>query len=248
MPQASAQPSARVAAGERLTDANVDVLVALAKERDEPAIRELIRRHNRRLFRTARAIVRNDAEAEDVVQASYVSAFTHLDQFRAEAEFSTWLTRIAVNEAIARLRRRHPVTDLDQIDVESATSAQIIQFPTLQPQTNPESEMSRQEIREFLELAVDRLPPAFRAVFVLRDVEGLSVEETASFLSITQQTVRSRLHRARKLMRAAIEEQLSGAFASLFPFDGERCVHMADRVVLALRDTARLAPLPPLQQ
>ena len=150
------------------------------------------------------------------------------------------LTR-AVNEAIGRLRRRHPVTDLDQIDLESATSAQIIQFPTLQPQTNPESEMSRQEIREFLELAVDRLPPAFRAVFVLRDVEGLSVEETASFLSITQETVRSRLHRARKLMRAAIAEQLSGAFASLFPFDGERCVHMADRVVLALRDTARLA-------
>lgn len=241
MQQASPKPSAKIAAGERLTDASVNALVALARERREPAIRELIRRHNQRLFRAARAIVRNDAEAEDVVQAAYVSAFTHLGEFRAEAGFSTWLTRIAVNEAIGRLRRRRPTTDLDQIDRESATSAQIIQFPTLQPQTNPESEMSRQEIREFLELAVDRLPPAFRAVFVMRDVEGLSVEETASFLSLKPETVRSRLHRARKLMRAAIEEQLSGAFATLFPFDGERCVHMADHVVEALRDKLLLA-------
>ena len=236
MQQASPEPSPRIAPGEQLTETGVTLLVARAKERDEPAIRELIRRHNQRLFRAARAIVRNDAEAEDVVQAAYVSAFTHLGEFRAEAGFSTWLTRIAINEAIGRLRRRRPTTGLDQIDLESATSAQIIQFPTLQPQTNPESEMTRQEIREFLELAVDRLPPAFRAVFVLRDVEGLSVEETASFLSIKQETVRSRLHRARKLMREAIEEHLSGAFASLFPFDGERCVHMADRVVEALRD------------
>ena len=234
MQQASPEPSAKTATGERLTDATDIALVARARKQDEPAIRELIRRHNQRLFRAARAIMRNDAEAEDVVQATYVSAFTHLGGFRAEAGFSTWLTRIAVNEAIGRLRRRRPTTDLDRIDLESATSAQIIQFPSLQPQTNPETEMSRQEIREFLESAVDRLPQAFRAVFVLRDVEGLSIEETASFLSIKPETVRSRLHRARKLMRTAIEQQLSGAFASLFPFDGERCVHMADRVVVAL--------------
>lgn len=234
MHQASPERSPNPATGERLIDATEAALVARARERNEPAVRELIRRHNQRLFRAARAIVRNDAEAEDVVQAAYVSAFTHLGEFRAEAGFSTWLTRIAVNEAIGRLRRRRPTTELDRIDVESASSAQIIQFPSLQPQTNPESEMSRQEIRQFLESAVDRLPPAFRAVFVLRDVEGLSIEETASFLSIKPETVRSRLHRARKLMRTAIEQQLSGAFASLFPFDGERCIHMADRVVTAL--------------
>jgi RNA polymerase sigma-70 factor (ECF subfamily) len=98
-------------------------------------------------------------------------------------------------------------------------------------QPDPEAEMSRQEIRIFLERAVDTLPDAFRAVFVLRDVEGLSVEETASHLGLNALTVRTRLHRARKLMRTAIEEQLSGAFASLFPFDGERCVRMADRVL-----------------
>ena len=236
MRQASTHPSMALATGERLASVADTTLVALARTGDETAIRALIKRYNQRLFRAARAIVRNDAEAEDVVQASYVSAFTHLAGFRDEAGFSTWLTRIAINEAIGRLRRQRPTTDLEQVDLESATSAQIIQFPTLQPQTNPETEMARQEIREFLELAVDRLPPAFRAVFVLRDVEGLSVEETASFLSIKEETVRSRLHRARKLMRAAIEEQLSGAFAALFPFDGERCVHMADRVVAALGD------------
>ena len=236
MRQASTHPSTALATGERLASVADTTLVALARTGDETAIRALIKRYNQRLFRAARAIVRNDAEAEDVVQASYVSAFTHLAGFRDEAGFSTWLTRIAINEAIGRLRRQRPTTGLEQVDLESATSAQIIQFPTLQPQTNPETEMSRQEIREFLELAVDRLPPAFRAVFVLRDVEGLSVEETASFLSIKEETVRSRLHRARKLMRAAIEEQLSGAFAALFPFDGERCVHMADRVVEALGD------------
>jgi RNA polymerase sigma-70 factor (ECF subfamily) len=219
---------------ERLDRIPDEALVLLARKGDEPAIRTIIKRHNQRLFRVARAIVHNDAEAEDVVQASYVSAFTHLGDFRDEARLSTWLTRIAANEAIGRLRRQRPTTGVEQIDLESATSAQIIQFPRLQGQTNPESEMSRQEVREFLELAVDRLPSAFRAVFVLRDVEGLSVEETASFLSIKEETVRSRLHRARRLMRTAIEEKVSGAFASLFPFDGERCVHMADRVVDAL--------------
>jgi RNA polymerase sigma-70 factor (ECF subfamily) len=234
MPETTAGRPAALAARAQLEASADDALVALARKGDEAAIRALIKRHNQRLFRVARAIVRNDAEAEDVVQASYVSAFTHLEDFRDEAKFSTWLTRIAANEAIGRLRRQRPSTDIEQIDLESATSAQIIQFPALQAQTNPESEMSRQEIREFLEMAVDRLPPAFRAVFVLRDVEGLSVEETASFLSVKEETVRTRLHRARKLMRAALEEQLTGAFASLFPFDGERCVHMADRVIDAL--------------
>jgi RNA polymerase sigma-70 factor (ECF subfamily) len=234
MPETTAGRPAALAARAQLEARADDALVALARQGDEAAIRALIKRHNQRLFRVARAIVRNDAEAEDVVQASYVSAFTHLEDFRDEAKFSTWLTRIAANEAIGRLRRQRPSTDIEQIDLESATSAQIIQFPALQAQTNPESEMSRQEIREFLEMAVDRLPPAFRAVFVLRDVEGLSVEETASFLSVKEETVRTRLHRARKLMRAALEEQLTGAFASLFPFDGERCVHMADRVIDAL--------------
>ena len=183
--------------------------------------------------------MRNDAEAEDVVQASYVKAFTHLASFRGDSEWSTWLTRIAVNEANERLRQQRPTTGVEQIDIESTQSAQIIQFPSIQAQLDPETEMSRQEIRRFLEQAVDTLPTAFRAVFVLRDVEGLSVEETASYLDVKPETVRTRLYRARKLMRAAVEEKLNGAFASLFPFDGERCVHMAERVLTRLRSNAR---------
>lgn len=226
-------------------DAAPDVrLVELARARDEGAIRTIIKRHNQRLFRAARAITRNDAEAEDVVQASYVKAFTHLDGFRRDAQLSTWLTRIAVNEAVGRLRGRHPTTGLEQIDIEAPTSAQIIQFPGLQPGSDPETEMSRQDIRQFLEAAVDTLPAAFRAVFVLRDIEGLSVEETAASLQIKPETVRTRLHRARHMLRERLESQLTDAFGALFPFDGERCVHMADRVIAELKQRVFRLGLP----
>lgn len=212
-------------------------LVVLARNRDEAAIRCLVRRHNQRLFRAARSVVGSDHEAEDVVQAAYVQAFSHLDGFRAEARFSTWLTRIAVNEALGRLRRRRTVADLEQIDI-AAGQGRIIPFPTVQQPADPEIEMSRMEVRAMLERAVDELPAGFRAVFVLRDVEGLSVEETAEQLELRPETVRTRLHRARRLLRGAIEAQLSGSFTALFPFDGARCVAMADRVVTQLRKRA----------
>ena len=215
----------------QLADCPDAALVTLAKAGDEGAIRTLVRRHNQRLFRAARAIVRNDAEAEDVVQASYVSAFTHLASFRGDAELTTWLTRITINEANTRLRRRRSLTGLEQVDAEQGKSAQIIQFPLINPQLDPETEMVRQEVRHILEQAVDGLPDAFRTVFVLRDVQGLSIEETAAFLGIKPETIKTRLHRARRLMRSAIESRLSGEFAALFPFDGARCANMADRVL-----------------
>ena len=207
-------------------------LVVLAQRRDEPAIRCLVRRHNQRLFRAARSIVGNDGEAEDVVQATYVQAFSHLDGFRAEARFSTWLTRIAINEALGRLRRRRPTASVDEIDL-AGTTGRIIPFPVPQPE-DPEVAMSRTEIRAMLERAVDTLPPAFRSVFVLREVEGLSVEETAAQLDLRPETVGTRLFRARRMLRAAIEKQISGSFSTLFPFDGARCVAMADRVIEAM--------------
>ena len=210
------------------------VLVERARANDEAAIGALVRRHNQRLFRVARAILHSDAEAEDVVQAAYVNAFTHLASFRGEARLTTWLTRITVNEATERLRRTRQTTEIDRIDIEMQQSAQILQFPSIQPQLDPEAEMSRQEIRHLLEQAIDTLSPDFRAVFVLRDVEGMNVEETAAALQIKSETVRTRLHRARRLMRAAIEKNLAGAFASVFPFDGARCANMADRVVAKL--------------
>ncbi|HTM76798.1 MAG TPA: RNA polymerase sigma factor [Devosia sp.] len=218
---------------EQLDDA---VLVDLARHKNELAVRTIVRRHNQRLFRAARSITRNDGDAEDVVQASYVKAFTHLDSFRGDAQLSTWLTRIALNEALGRARRQRPTTGIEQIDIESSRSGgQVILFPTVQAPIDPETEMSRMEVRQLLERAVDELPTAFRAVFVLRDVEGMSIEEAASHLGIKPETVKTRLHRARRLLRAAIEAQMSDAFTALFPFDGARCVSMADRVVAQLR-------------
>ena len=214
----------------------VGILVRLAQGRSEAAVREIVRRYNRRLFRAARSVVRNDTDAEDVVQAGYVQAFTHLAGFRGESALGTWLTRIVLNEALGRLRRQRETTGLDAIEAaQAADGARIIQFPLLQDRPDPETAMARLEVRELLEQAVDAMPDAFRAVFVLRDVEGLSAEETAAQLDIRIETVNTRLFRARRRLHALLAERLSPAFGSLFPFDGARCVHMADRVVAELR-------------
>jgi RNA polymerase sigma-70 factor (ECF subfamily) len=233
-------PRSNTAAIRDLTRAADDVLVAQAQARDEAAVREIVRRYNQRLFRAARGIVRNDADAEDVVQAGYVQALTHIGSFRGEAQLSTWLTRIVINEALARIRRVKPTTGLEQVEAEQGKSAQIMQFPLLAAHPDPETAMSRQQIREFLEQAVDALPDAFRAVFVLRDVEGLSAEETAAQLDIRPETVNTRLFRARRLLWTEIVERLSLTFSALFPFDGARCVNMADSVVAALRRAGNL--------
>lgn len=209
-------------------------LVMLARTRDETAVRTIIKRHNQRLFRTARAIVRDDAEAEDVVQEAYVRAFTHLDSFRGDSALSTWLTRIALNEALARLRRRRPTVGLDHPDLETGEAGgRILTFPS--PMADPEAEADRARMREMLEHAVDGLPEAFRIVFVLREIEEMSTEETAGHLGIRPETVKTRLHRARRLMRLAIEREFAGTLSGAFPFDGARCAHMADRVLARLR-------------
>jgi RNA polymerase sigma-70 factor, ECF subfamily len=222
-------------------------LVERARGRDEAALREIMQTNNRRLYRLARGILRSDSEAEDVVQETYVRAFTHLDGFRGEAALSSWLTRITVNEANGRLRTRRPTAAVEALDLEPQNSARIIQFPLIKPAPDPEAEMSRTEIRDLLEHAVDTLPETFRAVFVMRDIEGMSIEETAGLLALKPETVKTRLHRARKLMREAIASELSGAVASLFPFDGMRCVHMADRVLADLRagKSAEVSPSGP---
>lgn len=211
-------------------------LVAQARVGQESAIRAMIRRHNPRLFRIARGVVRDDAEAEDVVQETWVRAFTSLDSFRGDAAFPTWLTRIALNEALGRLRRRRPMADLSEIDAAAARDGDgVIMFPTIGQTPNPESETGREQVRRLLERAVDELGEPFRMVFILRDVQGLSTEETAEALSIRPETVKTRLHRARAMMRASLERSLAPRFGDLFPFDGERCASMADRVVARLR-------------
>lgn len=211
-------------------------LVELARQGGENAIRQLIERNNQRLFRAARSVLRNDAEAEDVVQETYVKAFTALAGFRGDASFSTWLTRIALNEAVSRLRRRKNNTELEVLDQAVSADAGLVSlFPLSLAPLPADTEAARSEMRQLLETAIDGLPEGFRTVFVLRDVEGLSTEETAEQLKLKPETVKTRLHRARRMLRLVLEAELRGSFAELYPFDGARCAHMADRVIAVLR-------------
>lgn len=211
-------------------------LIALARKRDDGAVRALVKRHNRRLFRVARGVVRDDNEAEDIVQETYVRAFTGLDRFRGDAAFSTWLTRIALNEAYGRLRRKRATVDVANIDgVGDADGGQVIMFPLSPGQPSPETETGREQVRRILERAVDRLPEPFRMVFILRDIEGLSTDDAAALLATKPETVKTRLFRARRLMRAEIEKALSPNFSEVFPFAGQRCARMADRVIERLQ-------------
>ncbi|GHF38485.1 RNA polymerase sigma factor [Seohaeicola zhoushanensis] len=207
-------------------------LVTAARNGSESAVRELIRRLNPRLFRVARGIVSSDAEAEDVVQDTYLVAFNKLDSFRAEASFTTWITRIAINAARMRLRRHHPSEVYDTV-TESDTS-HVLDFPG-QGSEPVEATILRAEIRRLIEKAVAELPPDLRLVFMLRETEGLSTAATADQLQINKITVKTRLFRARFLLRAALQRKIRGGFEEIFPFDGKRCADMAKRVVAALK-------------
>ncbi|WP_299638025.1 RNA polymerase sigma factor [Devosia sp.] len=207
-------------------------LVALARAGGENAIRTLIERNNQRLFRAARSVLRNDGEAEDVVQETYVKAFTALAGFRGEASFSTWVTRIALNEAVSRLRRRRKRSGLEALDAAVSADAGLVSlFPLSLVPLAADKEVARSEMRHVLETAIDGLPEGFRTVFVLRDVEGLTTEETAAQLALKPETVKTRLHRARRMLRAVLEEQMRGSFTDLYPFDGARCAKLGDRVI-----------------
>lgn len=217
----------RPAAVETLSDQD---LVELARGRDEAAVRAITQRYNRRLFRIARSILRNDAEAEDVVQETYVRAFTGLETFRGDAGFGTWITRIALNEALGRLRRRRPTVDWEDYGA-NRPQAEIIHFPASAAGSDPERTMAREEIRAVLEQAIDGLPNAFRIVFVARIVEGMSVKETADLFGLQPETVKTRLHRARLLLRAELDKQFGPALTSSFPFGGRRCARITEAVV-----------------
>ena len=217
----------RQAKAESLSD---EELVVRARQRDEAAVRTITTRYNRRLFRIARSILRNDAEAEDVVQETYVRAFTGLGMFRGDAAFGTWITRIAMNEALGRLRRRKPTVDWETYG-DNRQQAEIIHFPTSVAGSDPEKAMAQGQVRVVLERAIDQLPDSFRTVFVARIVEGMSVEETADLFGLRPETVKTRLHRARVLLRAELDRQLGPALTSSFPFDGRRCERMTEIVV-----------------
>jgi len=207
-------------------------LAARALAGDREAFRAIMQGCNQRLFRVARAIVGDDAEAEDVVQEAYVRAFAHLSSFRAEASLASWLTRIAINEARGRLRRRRRLVELDAVERAQSQGAEIIMFPN---RPTPEADAARLQIRRLIEEAVDELPEAFRLVFLLREVEECSTEETAVQLGLKPETVKTRLHRARRLMRQALDQKLAASLADAFPFLGPRCARITETVLERLR-------------
>jgi len=222
----------RQAKTSKTTQAPADDLVARARGRDEAAIRAIIKDNNRLLYRLARGILRNDAEAEDVVQETYVRAFTHLDSFRGDSSLSTWLSRIAMNEALGRLRSQRPSVELASLP-PGAIEAQIIQFPLVSP-ADPEKTMAQREIQHVVERAIDELPEPFRLVFITRVVEGMNVEETAEILDLKPETVKTRLHRARAMLRENVERKIGPVAMEAFPFAGKRCERLTEAVLKRL--------------
>lgn len=208
-------------------------LVARARGRDEAAVRAIMQANNRRLYRLARGILRNDGEAEDVVQETYVRAFTHLEQFRGDSSLATWLARIAMNEALGRLRRQRPAVEWTSLP-PGTLEAQIIQFPVSAPSEDPEKSMAQREIQQVVEHAIDELPDAFRIVFITRVIEGMNVEETADILGLKPETVKTRLHRARSMLRDNVEKKIGPVVMEAFPFAGKRCERLTDAVLKRL--------------
>jgi RNA polymerase sigma-70 factor (ECF subfamily) len=183
----------------------------------------LMRRYNLRVYRVARSILRNDAEAEDVMQEAYVRAFQHLHQFAGKAKFSTWLTKIAVYEALGRIRHRGRDEDLELLSESSLHTMTKVTADS----PNPERQTYDRELKMVMECAIDALPQGYRSVFVLRAVEGLSVAETAACLDVGAETVKTRFHRARAFLRKEIHRRAGIVAADVFPFHLSRC----DRVV-----------------
>ena len=208
-------------------------LVGRALGRDEAAVRAIIKANNRKLYRLARGILRNDHEAEDVVQETYVRAFTHLAEFRGDSSLSTWLSRIAMNEALGRLRRQRPNVELSSLP-SGTVEAQIIQFPLLSATDDPERTMAQREIQHVVEGAIDELPEPFRMVFITRVVEGMNVEETADILGLKPETVKTRLHRARTMLRDNVEKKIGPVVMEAFPFAGQRCDRLTEAVLKRL--------------
>jgi RNA polymerase sigma-70 factor (ECF subfamily) len=205
----------------------------------DTALYEIImRRYNQRLYRVTYAILRDGAEAEDVIQDAYVRAYQHLDQFAGYAPFSTWLTRIAVHEALRRLQLRKRSQQFEEVehDEESFMSVSETTVPETSP--DPEQRASNAELGQLLEQAVLDLPEPYRTVIMLRDVEELSTAETAAALELTEQNVKVRLHRGRSMMRDRLFARVGASGKNAFPFMGIRCDRVVSGVFARLREVS----------
>ena len=227
-----------------MSDGTASVVAAGGEQADDDLIQQvldgntapfelLMRRYNERVYRAVRSIVRDEPEAEDVMQQAYVNAFTHLQQFNGSARFSTWLTRIAVNEALARVRRqgRYEVFDDERSNGEPVTSQRSAE--------NPERQAFTQELRALLEWAIDCLPNGMREVFVLRDVEGLSTIEVAECLGVSEEVVKTRLSRGRAALRRLLAERTGATAPEAFRFYRPRCDRVVANVLSAVVTSSR---------
>ncbi|WP_348267135.1 RNA polymerase sigma factor [Edaphobacter paludis] len=215
-----------------------DLEIIARVQAGERALYEIImRRYNQRLYRVTRAILHDDTEAEDVMQDAYVRAYTHLSQFAGRSAFSTWLTRIAVHEALTRLRsrNRHPQVDVTEYDGE-------ISMKMPGTSSNPEYNASAAQLREFLEEAVLNLPESYRTVIMLRDIEELSTAETAEALDLTEENVKVRLHRGHGMIRSWLFERIGTKAKEAFPFMGIRCDRVVENVFDRLEKLAAANP------
>jgi len=198
-------------------DPTDDLLVAGVLAGQTAMFEELMRRYNQRVYRVARAIVKDEAEAEDVMQQSYLNAFTHLRQFAGRAQFSTWLTRIVIHEALGRRRRAGRNDRMNPDSEDDAMSNAESTVPS------PERQAYASELKRLVEASVDALPEAYRTVFMLREIEGLSTAETAEGLELGEEAVKTRLHRARALVRRDLFARVGGTTADAFTFHATRC-------------------------
>lgn len=216
------------------SDASLDAeLVSLSIAGNDLAFAQIMRRHNRLLFRTARSILKNDEDTQDALQDAYLNAWRALATFRSDARLSTWLVRIVVNEALGRLRRQGAqlaqVVPLNAtIDADGETLE--MQMPA-NPDDQPEPSVMRAQVRQQIEARIDTLPDAFRTVFMLRGVQELSVEEVAVALGIPEATVRSRFFRARGILREGLSRDIDMAIGDAFSFAGQRCDSIVDGVL-----------------
>ena len=197
---------------------------------ETPLYEILMRRHNQRLFRVTRAILHDDAEAEDVIQETYVRAYEKLASFEGRAKFSTWLIRIAVYEAFARSNRRTRFQSLDEVDTPQTDRSLALTAPA----RTPEQECMNRELTSVLQEEILKLPENYRLVFIMRDVEGMSTAEVAECLSLSEENIKVRLHRARALLRRNLRERAIASLAQLYPFLGTRCDNIVSAVFQAI--------------
>ena len=218
----------------RTPDTDLARLVASGRE---DAFRILMRRYNQALYRTARAILRDDAEAEEALQEAWLQAYRAMPGFRGDSKLSTWLIRIAANEALMRRRKARRTAEVIpmSIDEEVGGEPAVAEARDENPGSAPDVATLRGEMRRIMEARIDKLPDAFREVFVLRAVEEMSVEETAAALEIPEATVRTRFFRARSLLRESLAREVDAALEGSYEFMGERCERMANKVIAAIR-------------